>query len=35
MLTAIDDYAKDSGEEFFTKKHCVLQSNSYRIVEDS
>ena len=30
----IDDCAKDGGEEFFTKMHCVLLSNSHRIVED-
>ena len=35
MLNLIDDYAKDGGEELFTKMHCVLLSNSYRIVEDS
>ena len=31
----IDDYAKDGGEELFTKIHWVLQSNSYRIFKDS
>ena len=30
-----DDYAKDGGEELFAKMHCVLYSNSYRIVKDS
>ena len=25
---AIDDYAKDGGEELFTKMHCVLITNS-------
>ena len=33
--SAIDDCAKDGGKEFFTKMHCVLLSNSYRIVKDS
>ena len=32
---SIDDYAKDGGEELFTKMHWVLQSNSYRIVKES
>ena len=27
---SVDDYAKDSGEELFTKMHCVLRSKSYR-----
>ena len=31
---AIEDYAKDSGEEVSTKMDCVLLSNSYRIVKD-
>ena len=31
----IDDYAKDGGEELFTKMHRVLSSNYYRIVKDS
>ena len=31
----IDNYAKDGGEELFTKMNCVLQSNSYGIVKDS
>ena len=31
---AIDDCAKDGGEEFFTEMQCVLLSNSYRIVKD-
>ena len=35
LQIAIDDYAKDGGEELFTKMHCVLLSNSYRIVKDS
>ena len=26
--SAIDDYAKDGGEELFTKMHCILGSNS-------
>ena len=32
---AIDDYAKDGGEEVFAEMHCVLESNPYRIVKDS
>ena len=32
---SIDDYAKDGGEELFTKMHCILESNSYRVVKDS
>ena len=24
LVNAIDDYAKDGGEELFTKMHCVL-----------
>ena len=32
---AMDDFAKDGGEELFTKMHRVLQSNSCRIVKDS
>ena len=35
MAPLIDDYAKDGGQELFTNMHCVRQSNSYRIVEDS
>ena len=27
MLISIDDYAKDGGEELFTKIHCVLFPN--------
>ena len=30
----IDDYAKDGGDELFTKMHCILLSNCYRIVKD-
>ena len=26
-VTSIDDYAKDGGEELFTKMHCVLITN--------
>ena len=26
-VTSIDDYAKDCGEELFTKMHCVLITN--------
>ena len=26
----IDEYAKDGGEELFTKMHCVLISNPWR-----
>ena len=33
-LRRIDDYAKDVGEELFTKTRCALRSNSYRIVKD-
>ena len=35
MKALIDDCGKDGGEEFFTKMHCVFESNSYRIVKDS
>ena len=35
MECGIDDYANDGGEALFTKMHCVLQLNSYRIVMDS
>ena len=31
----VDDCAKDGSEERFTKMHCVLRSNSYRIDKDS
>ena len=34
-VNSIDDYAKDGGEELFTKMHRVLSSKSYRIVKDS
>ena len=34
-MRVIDDYAKDGGKELFTKIHCILRSNSYRIVQDS
>ena len=27
-IVTIDDYAKDGGEELFTKMHCVLFMNS-------
>ena len=27
LLLVIDDYAKDGGEELFTKMHCVLITN--------
>ena len=31
----IDYCAKDGRKELFTKMHCVLSSNSYRIFKDS
>ena len=31
----IDDNAKDGGEGLFTKMHCFLSSNFYRIIKDS
>ena len=34
-VLGIDDCAKDGGKEFFTKMHCVLLSNPYRIVKYS
>ena len=35
MRDSIDDFAKDGGEELFTKMHCAFKSNSYRIIKES
>ena len=29
LIITRDSYARDGGEELFTKMHCVLRSNSY------
>ena len=35
ILTEIDDYAKDGGEELFTKMHCVRITNTQRFHRNS
>ena len=34
-MTPMEDYAKDGGEEFFTKVHCVRSRKLERIFWDS
>ena len=35
FIRRINEYAKDDGEERFTKRHCALSSNPHMIVKDS